>query len=349
MMDRARKLRMTAPAWALLLLAPMVGELLSGSSPPAKFFSPFLFLIQVLLYGSGAVLVRELRIRWNRGWPTVLALGAAYGILEEGLMVKTFFDPTWPGLGEFGTVGRAWGVNWIWSLDLTAYHAVFSITIPIALVELAFPRQARDRWLGPWSRRILAVLLAADVLLGFTLMTPYRPPAPQYLLAALLAAGLFALARRLPASITTHAAGEMPAGAGWVGLTAFLGTVAFFGVSWALPATGLAPWLLAESTGAVLAGTGLALAVLADGGRRWSRRHRFGAAAGALAFLVLLTPLHEFGRGAAGMLAVGLLFALALFALGRSLAHPPPALHQRDGRSQGPPDPTGVTMRDPVE
>ncbi|MCG2769572.1 MAG: hypothetical protein L6435_14495 [Anaerolineae bacterium] len=37
------------------------------------------------------MLIRELRVRWGKGWPTVFVLGAAYGVLEEGLMVKSFF------------------------------------------------------------------------------------------------------------------------------------------------------------------------------------------------------------------------------------------------------------------
>ena len=61
------KLRNTRPALALFFLAPMVGELLSGSAPPAEFFNPFTLLLLAALYGSGAVLIRELRVRWGTG------------------------------------------------------------------------------------------------------------------------------------------------------------------------------------------------------------------------------------------------------------------------------------------
>ena len=139
----------------LFFLAPAVGELLSGSSPPAEFFNPFTLLLLAALYGSGALLAREVRVRWNKGWPTVLALGAVYAIVEEGLMVKSFFDPAWVDLGLLGTYGRWGGVNWVWCLHLTAFHAVFSIAIPILLVELLFPVHRQERWLGrrlplPW-------------------------------------------------------------------------------------------------------------------------------------------------------------------------------------------------------
>jgi hypothetical protein len=48
------------PALTLFLLSPLIGELVSGSSPPANWLHPMTFLLVVPLYGSGAVLAREL-------------------------------------------------------------------------------------------------------------------------------------------------------------------------------------------------------------------------------------------------------------------------------------------------
>jgi hypothetical protein len=106
-----RQKRALSPAVVLFFLAPMVGELLSGSAPPAEFFNPFSLLTLAALYGSGAILARELVQRWGKGWPTLLALGAAHGVLEEGLMVRSFFDPQWVDLGVLGSYGRWAGVN----------------------------------------------------------------------------------------------------------------------------------------------------------------------------------------------------------------------------------------------
>lgn len=102
-----------SPAWLLILLAPAVGELLSGSSPPVEYFQPLSFILLTSLYGSGALLVREIVFRWGKGWPSVLALGAAYGMVEEGWMVKSFFDPAWVDLGKLGraAVGRELGMG----------------------------------------------------------------------------------------------------------------------------------------------------------------------------------------------------------------------------------------------
>jgi len=45
----------------------------------------------------------------------LFVLGAAYGVLEEGLMVKSFFDPNWMDLGVLGSYGLWMGVNWVWA------------------------------------------------------------------------------------------------------------------------------------------------------------------------------------------------------------------------------------------
>jgi hypothetical protein len=120
-----------APVLVLFLLSPIIGEVLSGSTPLLSFINPVVLLLEVGLYGCGAVIVRELAIRWQKGLPTVLTLGAAYGIIEEGLDTKSWFNPNWPDVGILGTYGRVLGVNWVWAVELTIYHAVFSIAIPI--------------------------------------------------------------------------------------------------------------------------------------------------------------------------------------------------------------------------
>ena len=74
----AMKFPKPAPALILFLLAPAIGELLSGSAPPVEFFNPFGFIMLASLYGSGAVIVRELKARWRKGMGSVLLHGAAW-------------------------------------------------------------------------------------------------------------------------------------------------------------------------------------------------------------------------------------------------------------------------------
>ncbi len=168
------------PLVLLFFLAPAIGELFSGSAPPAEFFNPFSLILLSCLYGSGAIIVRELKIRWKKDYRAILLLGGAYGILEEGLMVKSFFDPAWMDLGVLGHFGRLFEVNWVWAVLLTVYHAVFSIAIPIALAEMAFPRVRDERWTTNRQLYLFIALITAVTIFGFFFLTPYRPPPLQY-------------------------------------------------------------------------------------------------------------------------------------------------------------------------
>ena len=83
------------PVITLSVLAPLLGDMISGSSPPKEYFQPIPYVILTMLYGVGAVIIREFSRRWAKGWVSILIMGMAYGIFEEGIMVRSFFDPGW--------------------------------------------------------------------------------------------------------------------------------------------------------------------------------------------------------------------------------------------------------------
>ena len=322
-MEKSRKSLLSV--WFLFFLAPSIGELLSGSSPPVEFFNPFVILLLSALYGSGAILVRELRVRWGKSWSTVLVLGAAYGIIEEGWMVKSFFDPAWMDLGLLGVYGRWAGVNWVWSLGLTIYHAVFSISIPILLVELLFPAHRDEAWLSRRGMIGFTTLLLADVVFGYLALTPYRPPVLQYLLSIIAVFILIVIARRLP--VPTLAASEAAPPRNYrLVILGFAATLAFFICLWALPNTAL-PALL----------TMLLIALVASltwlGIQRLSQHtalkdiHRLALASGALSFFIILAPLQQLDQtrpdNTAGMGLVGLAFLILLVWLSRRIQKKP--------------------------
>src|SRR5512141_2133224 len=97
------------PVLTLLLLAPAIGELLSGSSPPLQFFNPVFLLLLMGLYGCGALLIREAVVRRALNTSGLLLLGLAYAAIEEGLTCKSFFNPYWKDVGFLSTYGRAGG------------------------------------------------------------------------------------------------------------------------------------------------------------------------------------------------------------------------------------------------
>ena len=314
------------PALVLFLLSPAIGELLSGSSPPSEFFTPFGFTIMALLYGGGALTARELKVRWGRGMGSLLILGAAYGVLEEGLMVASFQNPGWQDLGILGVFGRWLGVNWVWAAELTAYHAVVSIAVPVMLVELAYPERKAEPWLSGMWLKIVPGLLAADVVLGlfiFSAFTGFRPPLPQYSLFVLLTAALVLLARRLPPDWARRGTRPMRRPRFFALITA-IAAIACGVVFWVLPnalTIQAAPILVILLGSAAVLGTIWFLR--SNDWRAATPMHRLALAAGALAPFVTFAFFQELDRSrpddTTGMALVGLVSLIGLICLWRSI------------------------------
>ena len=306
----------------LLVLAPLLGEVLPGSTPPlALLVNPIALVYNLALYGAGALVVRELIRRRGLGWANLLLLGAAYGVLEEGLVVTSWFNPLWPDTVFLGGRGSLLGINWIWALGLTLYHAVVSIAASITVAEALFPEAAESPWLPRWGLLsagglLLAASLFGLLIFGFLLFKKlgYAHPPGTYVV-ALAAAGLLTWAS-LRLRFRTLAPSPNPPPRLWtLRLLGLAAAVVWFWAEYVLPGwtrSGLPP-LVALAGLAVLAWTLV---------RRWSARtgfgqpHRLALVSGVLAFFVLLEPVVEFGPPAAGKPTAGLvLVGLGLAAL----------------------------------
>ena len=193
--------------WALLflvLLAPVMGELLSGSSPPNEFFTPFGFIVMTLLYGGGALLIREARVRWQLGW-SIVFLAIAYGILEEGLLMQSFFNHNHIDLEELAGYGMFLKCQWPWAIELTIYHATVSTLLPIMATDLLFPDLANEPFLKKPGIISTIVLLALDtiVMAAFVIITyssvphPYVPSALNLFVWTLITFALIYMSYRL--------------------------------------------------------------------------------------------------------------------------------------------------------
>lgn len=182
-----------------VLLAALLPEAITGSTPPQGWLNPVQALLNFWLYGTGVLVVREVSLRWKVGWPGILLLGAAYGIVEEGLAVTTFFNPTLPQVGVLGAYGRDLGVNWLWAVWLSTFHAIVSIGIPIFLMEWHWPALKGKRLLSDRGLYMTIALLGLAALTINVLVhaySPYREAGPEYVAAFVAIAFLAYAAKR---------------------------------------------------------------------------------------------------------------------------------------------------------
>ncbi len=287
-------------AIVLSILSPVFGELISGSSPPLEFFNPLNFVFLWGLYGGGVLLMHELWVRWGRGYMRLMLLGMAYGMIEEGLAIKSFFDPNWMDLGILGTYGRVAETNLVWAIWLSIFHAVYSITVPILLIGIIYPEFGEKRLLTDRAlEKVLAVFLATCTFI-FLLLNPYTPPPVQYLLT------MFIIALFLKWSSEERVWQPSPRlplqgnpflwGAGFAFYLMFMFSI--------LPKTGIPfpiPSILGILMTIVFYGS---LDVL-------SRKGKLGLILGLMTFLLLIDIILEL-RGVVGTGAVGILVFLFL-------------------------------------
>jgi hypothetical protein len=149
-----------APAAGLFLLSPLVAEYLLGNIAVSGILG---VLALAPMYGGGAPLIREAARRAGRGWPTMLLLAVAYGVLQPGLLDQSLFNPSYEGY-DFQSVahGPALGSSAHWAMTFVGGHAVWSIAAPIAIVETLVP----DRRTTPWLGRAGLVVTAVVFMLG---------------------------------------------------------------------------------------------------------------------------------------------------------------------------------------
>lgn len=166
------KIRRFAPVLGLLLLAPWVGEFLLGTSPIQNLAAALVLLLP--MYGGGALLIREVARRLGRGWPTMLFFGAAYGIIQACLIDQSLFNTTYfdTQLNRIAAPIPLVGISAYDFLSFVGGHAIWSICVPIAIVEMLTPSRRETPWLGNkglFSISIL-VLVGCAIIFSFTYM-----------------------------------------------------------------------------------------------------------------------------------------------------------------------------------
>lgn len=304
------RIRQNIPIITLLLLSPAIGELLSGSSPPLEFFNPFGFILLVGLYGVGVLIVHEVYIKWKKGWGSILLLGAAYGIIEEGLAVKSFFDPNWMDLGILGTYGRWLGVNWVWSFCLIVFHIIYSIAIPILIFNLLFPALKNKRLMRDKGLRACFIIFLFVVGFIYFLLTPYRPNALLYLVTMIIVTMLVITARKVRADYVTARSVRPILRAKYFGFVGAAFGFLFFFIMYAIP--NLVPIPLIPIILEVLLCLVVLQFVVKYSGYTKNSYHKLAFTSGLLSPLIFLAFIQEI-NGILGMSLVAIFFIGFLF------------------------------------
>ena len=175
-------------ASTLFLLAPVISELLFGATPWSRIH---LLFMASLLYGAGAVLVREIVRRSRSGWISAILFGVAFGVIRECILLQSVFNPDFVGLDI--TFGRRWGVNWAWAEYIIGYHTLWSIAIPMVITEIIYPQKKPVPWLNVIGLILMIVIFLIGCIVHYRFfddMEHYHAPTRYLLLSIFIAAAL---------------------------------------------------------------------------------------------------------------------------------------------------------------
>lgn len=324
------------PVLALAVIAPVCAEYLVGyddsiGDPAALLFGLVVF---VPVYGAPAVLIREIARRTQRGqgergrdprgpdrrgparggWPAILLLATAFGVVQAGLLDQSLFNPHYRDISYWDHLWQPTLLPGGWTsaamiAGFVGGHVVGSISAPIAVTEALFPARAENGWLGPAGLVVAGIAWAAGaaVVLGDTLAhEAFRLSVAQVATCVLIVAALVTAALTVPRPFTAAPRLGRPA------CTQAPPPVAVFIVAGL--ALGIRPLLDSLEVGSRAAGgwgaTLAALAVLVafavlllrwSARSGWDGRHRLAVAAGALtAIAVVAFTVHPVGHVPSG-------------------------------------------------
>lgn len=270
------------PVVGVLLLSPVCAEYLSAYDVSAAGLLTLLAGLLVLapLYGAPALLAREVAVRRGLGWPGLLLLVTALGVLQAVVVDQSVVNPDYRGFDGWAAL---WRPTYVEGLDLSAYaavafvlgHTVGSFGAPLAVVGVV-SRDGGRPWLGRWTIVTLgaAYLLAAGLVLADHVASEgWQLSSPQLVGALAVVALLVVLALR----VTDRRPDAPAAGPPPPLVLVLLGAVVESALGWSV-------------TWPALVATAVGLGVLAGGLVRWGRSPGWtGGHVAGLALGVLLS------------------------------------------------------------
>lgn len=306
------------PPWlTLLILAPALGEIVSGHQPLRELLNPLSVLILMLPYGFGALVTRELLRRWKKGWPSMLLLGAAYGLYEEAIVVRSIFNPGWAELNVLAHYSHVGGVTWTYAEMLIHFHVLISISASIYMAEMLHPA-ARDR---PWMSDTGLVICIIGLLLWMPaglLMTAFVPPLPGYILSWTAILTLIFCAYLAPVQFPCRRNHKLPRPRYFLTLGLVNMTV-FFTIVYGVPESGILPLPMSVVLLLFLDAFTLWLLLRWSGnGNVWDDRHRLAWLSGGIGFFILFGMASDL-KDFTGKSIVGFIFLVISSIIGIKL------------------------------
>jgi hypothetical protein len=152
-----------------MVLAPVLAEVISGGTPITQMFLPWILVFYVVfLYGFQVLVIREVAVRGGFGPLGLWCLGAVYGLYNEGLRAQTLFSPLRAPIESFTDYGLVADLRIPFTIWIISWHGLFSVVLPVLVVEYLFPAQAGRSWLprtATWLLGIFSVATAVGYLL----------------------------------------------------------------------------------------------------------------------------------------------------------------------------------------
>jgi hypothetical protein len=332
----------------MMILAPTFTELLLGGTRLSTLIAfPPVLLMEILVWGGGAVLLRALTRKLKLGWNSLLLFALALAVAEEFVIQQTSLAPLVIQLMGVEW-GRAGGLNYVYALWALVYEAAWVVLFPTLVAELVFPHRRDETWLNKPMAVILAILFVLGAIMAWFAWTHiarvqtfhlaiYNPTRIELLAALAVIGGLFVWGIKFPPSFGRARPPASPA------VVALLGGL--WGVVWfllAVLAFGIAPQLSAPAVFAAGAAVVLVIVLVLPrwaSDAAWTQRHSYFLFTGALTGAMAISFLGF--RGAARedivfKVVTNAIALLLMFLLGRRMAvrRPDPTLQTQEETCQ---------------
>jgi len=213
-------------------------------------------------------------------------LGLAYGLIEEGLTDQSLFNPHYLHLRllDYGYVD-ALGTGLPWLIYVLTIHVVWSVCVPIGLVEALFPARRAQSWLGPVAIAFVSLLMLAGLaaVASFTYQTENFFASPAQLVGTTVAiVAVIAAALLLPRPASDPDAGRDAPPTWLLFVAAFIAGSGAMLCRYAAPSWHV-PWLACVAAQLAIAAGFIVFMVRATRARKWTNGRRAALVIGGLA------------------------------------------------------------------